>query len=153
MELRHTIAARLRLLHKWSCPWGSDSPPDRAYLGEYGELVAESYLRSQGLKILYRNFRYGRRGELDIVCREGDVLVACEVKSSASPASGAPMRAVNRRKRELLRHGLRNWLHLLHRDDIPTRFDIIEVSLIGRKKPVIHHHRAAFGMHEGSIQW
>ena len=153
MELLHTIAARLRLLHKWSCPWGSDSPPGRAYLGEYGELVAASYLRARGCKVLYRNFRYGKRGELDIVCRDGEILVACEVKSSASPASGAPMRAVDRRKRELLRHGLRNWLHLLRRDDIPTRFDIIEVSLIGGQKPIIRHHRAAFGMHEGSKTW
>ncbi|MBQ7024033.1 MAG: YraN family protein [Akkermansia sp.] len=153
MELRHTIAARLHLLHKWSCPWDSDTPPTPAYLGEYGELVAASYLRAHGHKVLYRNFREGGRGEIDIMCREGDTLVACEVKSSASPASGAPMRAVDRAKRELLRSGLRNWLRLLKRDDIPTRFDIIEIYLIGGQKPVVHHHQDAFGMHECSRQW
>lgn len=103
--------------------------------------------------MLYRNFREGGRGEIDIMCREGDTLVACEVKSSASPASGAPMRAVDRTKRELLRSGLRNWLRLLKRDDIPTRFDIIEIYLIGGQKPVVRHHRDAFGMHECSRQW
>ncbi len=143
----------MRLLHKWSCPWGSDTPPSRAQLGEYGELVAASYLRAQGFKILRRNFRYGDSGELDIVCREGDILVACEVKSSASPAGGAPMRAVNRHKRELLRRGLHNWLTLLRRNDIPTRFDIIEVYLIGGQRPDIRHHRGAFGMREGSAAW
>ena len=150
MELRHTIAARLHLLHRLNCPWSSEAPPDRARLGEYGELVATSYLRAQGLKVLYRNFRYGNRGELDIVCRDRNLLVACEVKSSASPSSGAPMRAVDRAKRDLLRRGLRNWLQLLKRDDIPTRFDIVEVYLIGGKKPEIHHHKGAFGMHEGA---
>ena len=153
MELRHTIAARLHLLHKWSCPWDSDTPPSRAYLGEYGEQVAASYLRAHGHKVLYRNFREGGRGEIDIMCRQGNTLVACEVKSSASPASGAPMRAVDRTKRELLRSGLRNWLRLLKRDDIPTRFDIIEVYLIGGEKPDIRHLQGAFGMHEGSTQW
>lgn len=87
------------------------------------------------------------------MCREGKVLVACEVKSSSSPAGGAPARAVNAGKRRLLRHGMRNWLQLLRRDDIPTRFDIVEVYLIGGKKPDIRHHRAAFGMKEGSRQW
>lgn len=140
----------MHLLHRCSCPWGSDSPPSRAYLGKYGELAAASYLRAQGLKVLYCNFREGGRGEIDIVCREGDTLVACEVKSSASPASGAPMRAVDRAKRDLLRSGLRNWLRLLKRDDIPTRFDIVEVYLLGGQKPDIRHHRNAFGMHEGA---
>ncbi len=140
----------MRLLHKCCCPWDSDSPPTRAWLGEYGELVAASYLRAQGLKVLYRNFREGRRGEIDIVCREQDTLVACEVKSTTSPDAGAPMRAVDRTKRELLRNGLRNWLRLLKREDIPTRFDIVEVYLAGGQKPDIRHHRNAFGMHEGS---
>ena len=143
----------MHLLHKWSCPWGSDNPPDRYQLGRYGELVAASYLRAAGLKVLYHNFRYGRRGEIDLMCREQDILVACEVKSSASPGTGAPGRAVNAAKRRLLRHGMRNWLHLLRRDDIPTRFDIIEVYLIGGRKPTIHHHRGAFTMQEGGSQW
>ncbi|MBQ2380549.1 MAG: YraN family protein [Akkermansia sp.] len=150
MELRHTIAARLHLLHRLSCPWSSDAPPSRAWLGEYGELVAASYLRAKGLKVLYRNFRYGDSGEIDIVCRDNKTLVACEVKSSGSPQSGAPMRAVNHAKRDLLRKGMRNWLHLLKRDDIPTRFDIIEVYLLPGQKPDIRHHAGAFGMHEGN---
>lgn len=139
----------MHLLHRWNCPWASDAPPSRAYLGEYGELAAASYLRAHGLKVLYRNFRYGSSGEIDIMCREGDTLVACEVKSTASSAGGAPMRMVDYAKRELLRRGMRNWLYLLGRDDIPTRFDIVEVFLNGGQKPSIRHHRNAFGMHEG----
>ena len=143
----------MRLLHKWSCPWASDAPPERAYLGAYGEYVAASYLRSLGYKVLMQNFRYGGSGEIDIMCRDGDTLVACEVKSTASPESGAPMRAVNRAKRQLLRRGMRNWLYMLKRDDIPTRFDIVEVFLIGGQRPIIRHHRSAFGMHEGTHRW
>ncbi len=143
----------MRLLHKWSCPWASDAPPERTYLGAYGEYVAASYLRSLGYKVLMQNFRYGGSGEIDIMCRDGNTLVACEVKSTASPESGAPMRAVDRTKRRLLRRGMARWLHLLKRDDVPTRFDIIEVCLIGGQKPTIRHHQAAFGMHEGTRRW
>ena len=149
MELRHIIAARLHLLHRWSCPWASDTPPTRRYIGEYGELVAASWLRTQGLRVLRRNFRWGDSGEVDIVCREGDVLVFIEVKSNAALAHGAPARAVNRRKRELLRRGARNWLRLLNRS-IPIRFDIVEVRLPGGEKPIIHHRKAAFTAQEGS---
>ena len=113
MELRYTIAARLHLLHKWSCPWDSESVPSTAYIGAYGELVAASFLRAQGVKVLRRNWRWGDSGELDIVCRDGDTLVAVEVKSTASARAGSPLRMVNAEKRRLLRHGLLNWLYLL----------------------------------------
>ncbi len=63
-----------------------ESPPDHVFIGRYGELVAASFLRSAGAKVLRSNFKAGRRGELDFVCRHGDTLVACEVKNSASTA-------------------------------------------------------------------
>jgi len=97
--------------------------------------------------VLRRNFKAGRRGELDLVCRHGDTLVACEVKSSASPASGAPGRMVDAHKRRLLRWGLQNWLFLLKKNP-PTRIDIIEVFLIGRRPPVVRWHKEAFPVSE-----
>ena len=150
MELRYTIAARLRLLHKWSCPWGSDAPPDTARVGAYGELVAASYLRAQGLKVLRRNWRWGKRGELDLVCRHGNTLVAVEVKSATGHRSGAPMRMVNAAKRRLLRVGLLNWLRLLRpQEEIDTRFDVVEVYLPPESRPEIHWHKGAFTFTEG----
>ena len=152
MELRFTIAARLRLLHKWSCPWGSDAtPPSTARVGEYGELVAASFLRAHGLKVLRRNWRWGKRGELDLVCRHGDTLVAVEVKSATAHRSGAPMRMVNATKRRLLRVGLHNWLRLLRpQEEIPTRFDVVEVYLPAGARPEIHWHQGVFTFTEGN---
>ncbi|MBR7108616.1 MAG: YraN family protein [Akkermansia sp.] len=151
MELRYTIAAHLRLLHKWNCPWGCNTVPKPAYTGAYAELVAASYLRAQGLKVLRHNFKWGKRGELDLVCRDADTLVAVEVKSSTSPRSGAPMRAVDATKRRLLRHGLNNWLRILHAPEpIPTRFDIVEIHLPPHAKPQVDWHRNAFTFTEGA---
>src|SRR3546814_6257662 len=52
----------------------------RTALGRYGEDVAERFLREQGMVVLDRNWRCAE-GELDLVLREGEVLVACEVKT------------------------------------------------------------------------
>ena len=125
------------LLHRLRCPWVSeDAAPPSGYRGAYAELVAASYLRAQGLRILRRNFRWGRSGELDIVAREGDFLVVCEVKSTISPESGAPSRAINHSKRRRLRFGAYKWLRLLERR-VPVRFDIIEVYLASAQRPRI----------------
>ena len=140
----------MHLLHRWSCPWDSDNLPARRYIGDYGELIASSWLRSQGLKVLRRNFRWGDSGEIDIVCRERDQLIFIEVKSNACLSHGRPGRAVNRHKRELLRRGARNWLMLLNRS-VPIRFDIIEVRLPAGQRPDIRHRRAAFTLHDGDI--
>lgn len=115
------------------------------YRGEYAELVAASWLRTQGVKVLRRNFRYGRSGEVDIVCREGDTLVFVEVKSTIHPEHGTPSRAVNRRKRELLRRGARNWLRLLGYS-VPIRFDIVEVVLRTNAPPMINRRKSVFAM-------
>ena len=143
MELRHIIAARLHLLHRLRCPWSSEAVPDTRYRGAYAELVAASFLRSQGLRILRRNFRWGRRGELDIVARHGDCLVFCEVKSTIAPASGDPARAINFHKRRLLRIGAANWFYLLGRR-VPARFDVVEVFLAAGQKPVLRWSRNVF---------
>src|SRR5205823_11933533 len=43
-------------------------------LGARGEKLACAFLRRQGYRILYRNFRARRGGEVDIICRDRDTL-------------------------------------------------------------------------------
>ena len=105
--------------------------------------MAASYLRTQGLRVLRQRFRWGQRGELDIVAREGNTLVCCEVKSTISPASGAPSRAINHTKRRLLRLGAYNWLSLLGQR-VPVRFDVVEVYLAAQQKPQIEWRKDVF---------
>ena len=137
----------MRLLHRLRCPWSSEAPPSVRYRGEYAELVAASYLRAQGLRILRRNFRWGRSGELDIVARQGETLVVCEVKSTISPASGAPSRAIDHSKRRRLRYGARSWLAILGRP-APVRFDTVEVYLRAGELPLLEWTRDAFPLRE-----
>ena len=60
-------------------------------VGRYGEDVAARHLTEAGLVVLERNWRC-REGEIDIVARDGDVLVVCEVKTRRSTTYGTPAR-------------------------------------------------------------
>ena len=65
----------------------------RMATGGYGEASAARHLVEQGMVVLDRNWRC-EQGEIDLVLRDGEVLVFCEVKTRASAAYGAPLEAV-----------------------------------------------------------
>ena len=76
-------------------------------IGAYGESVARRHLSEQGLVVLDRNWRC-ERGEIDLVLRDGDVLVVCEVKTRSSAQScGTPHEAVTDAKLRRLPAGHR----------------------------------------------
>ena len=91
--------------------------------------MAARFLRTRGYKILYRNFRDRRGGEIDIVCRDGDTLVFVEVKTRRSEEFGRPIEAVDRQKQLRVSKGGLAWLRLLDNPDIVFRFDVVEVLL------------------------
>ncbi len=143
MKLRHRIAARLHLLHRRPCPWGPGQRPERAWVGRFGELVAASWLRSNGCRVLRHNFCWGNSGEIDLVCREGDTLVFVEVKSGTTDGPYPLARKVDEEKRRLIRRGARNWLRLLGHS-VPHRFDVVEVHLRAGERPKVHRIANAF---------
>ncbi len=80
--------------------------------------------------MLYRRFRpRDRKGEIDLVCRHGETLVFVEVKTRSSLAYGRPADAVDADKERLIIQGALAWLRMLHRPEIPIRFDIVEVLM------------------------
>ena len=109
----------------------STSPPSGSeghiVLGRWGEEQAARHLKRLGWKILRRNFRAPRGGELDLVCRDGDTLVFAEVKTRRSEEMGRPLDAVDRKKQQLIRKGAMHWLRLLDMPDLTFRFDVIEI--------------------------
>jgi len=70
-------------------------------LGRRGERVAAEFLRVRGYTVIGAGF-LARRGEIDLVCRQGRRLVLVEVKTRSSDAFGTPAEAVGRRKRRSL---------------------------------------------------
>jgi putative endonuclease len=106
-----------------------------AETGRYGERVAAAFLRGRGYRVLYRNYQTAQ-GEIDLVCRCGDVLVFVEVRTRAGEDFGRPAETIDTRKREALRRTARRYLDLLGRDDIHYRFDAVEVLLTTGEIPV-----------------
>ena len=124
---------------------GSDGEPrGRKWLGDYGERVATAWLRSRGCKILARNFRGPRKGEVDIIARHGKLLLFVEVKTRQADSPIRGFDAVNKNKQELITRGANAWLKLLRTRDIPWRFDVIEVTVRDAEKPRVHHIADAF---------
>jgi putative endonuclease len=96
--------------------------------GRRGERAARKYLRQHGLKFLTANFR-SRRGEIDLVFRDGDCLVFVEVKTRSDESWVRPAAAVDARKRRLLSKTALDYLRLLKCPPVRVRFDIVEVLL------------------------
>jgi putative endonuclease len=76
-------------------------------LGAYGETLAARHLVQQGMVLLDRNWRC-EAGEIDLVLRDGRVLVVCEVKTRSGIGFGHPHEAVTAAKVDrLTRLGVR----------------------------------------------
>jgi putative endonuclease len=117
---------------------------DRIWLGNYGERVACSWLRSQGCRILARNYRARGRGEVDIVARDGRLLLFIEVKTRREGAKIRGLDAVGKDKQRLIERGANSWLKRLGTREIPWRFDVIEIYVEDGKKPRVLRIRDAF---------
>src|SRR5207248_9497412 len=113
-------------------------------LGAHGEKLACAFLRAEGYRILYRNFRARRGGEVDIVCRDRDTLAFVEVKTRTREDFGRPLEAINATKRKLISRGALAWLQLLDKPDILVRFDVVEIVISDAGKPRVELVRNAF---------
>jgi len=114
----------------------------RGALGRYGEGLAAGRLAEAGMTVLERNWRCGRTGEIDIVARDGDVLVVCEVKTRRGGGFQHPMAALTPRKAERLRGLAERWIQT-HGGAPPggVRIDLIGVVLPRRGAAVVEHAR------------
>ena len=115
-----------------------------AFIGSTGERLAGKRLWRDGKKVLYRNFQPKGGGEVDIVYRDGEILVFAEVKTRSRGAFGDPARAVDRAKRRLILRGANAWLRALNHPEVLFRFDVIEVLLHPGARPRIRISEGAF---------
>ena len=56
-------------------------------LGSYGENLARKFLEKKGFKLIEKNFKTPRWGEIDLVMRDGETLVFVEVKTRSGSAA------------------------------------------------------------------
>jgi len=96
-------------------------------VGAAGEAAAARYLMARGLRLLAQDWRC-RMGQLDLVCEDGGVLVAVEVKARRGRRFGLAQEAVNGRKRAKLRSLLEAYRLAERRGGQPCRIDVVAVQ-------------------------
>ena len=98
--------------------------------GALGEELAARFLEQNGIRILERNFRSGRSGEIDLVCEDNGSLVFVEVKLRRKPGSGDPEEAVTESKQRRICHTADYYRCRYRVDDAtPIRFDVVAIRL------------------------
>jgi putative endonuclease len=116
-----------------------------AETGLWGEKEAERVLKSKGYKILGRRVRIGDRDEIDLVARDGDILVFVEVKTRGSDDFGRPASAVDRSKRHTMSRAAVRYLKKIKCPRVNFRFDVVEI--LGPKDDddsIVNHIENAF---------
>lgn len=116
----------------------------RQAVGAYGERCAARHLTDAGLVIVERNWR-SVAGEIDIIARQGDTVVFCEVKTRRSTRYGSPEEAVTPAKARRIRRLAAEWLAANpghHRRTV--RFDLVSVLVTGAGAARVRHLPAAF---------
>ncbi|WP_432501337.1 YraN family protein [Kineococcus arenarius] len=110
-------------------------------VGRYGERLAARRLTEAGMTVLETNWRCPA-GEIDIVARDGDCLVVCEVKTRRSTRAGSAVEAVTPAKVARLRRLVGQWLSA-HPGLRPAgvRLDVVAVTLPARGAPLVQHLR------------
>ena len=112
-------------------------------LGRKGERIACRFLMRQGFDILARRFR-ARRGEVDLVAFEQEILVFVEVKTRSSREFGEPWEFVDWQKQQSLRQAGEEFIARHDLGQYTYRFDVVAVLIPQGGRPETALYRNAF---------
>lgn len=111
-------------------------------IGIKGEQIAADFLLNKGYKILYRNWRSGKK-EVDIIAVKDDILAIIEIKTRSRSDISFPEEAVTRNKQQFLKSAAIDFA-ASNPQYINIRFDIISVLMQGEDVKEIIHFEEAF---------
>ena len=95
--------------------------------GASAETCATRLLVDAGYRIVERNFRC-KAGELDIVARDGDVLVFVEVRSRSDDEHGSAVEMIRRPKQRRVARVAAHYLAMVEPVFEQCRFDIVAIT-------------------------
>jgi putative endonuclease len=114
------------------------SHAQRKAVGDFGERIACRFLTDHGLQVVDRNWRCSS-GEIDIVARDGDVVVICEVKTRSDERFGTPVEAITAAKANRLYRLGHIWLSEHGVGRAPLRIDVVAVLWARRGPATVEH--------------
>jgi putative endonuclease len=112
-------------------------------IGNEGENLAVNMLTDLNYEIIDRNYRYGK-GEIDIIAKDGDVLVFIEVKTRKNLEFGPPELAITKNKQIQIKKIAQAYLYSNNIFDVDCRIDVIAIFLDRNLPPKINHIKNAF---------
>jgi putative endonuclease len=95
--------------------------------GRRAEAAAAAWLERQGFQVLARNHAT-RRGEVDLVCREGETVCFVEVRSRTRLDHGSPAESVTPAKARRVVAAAKDWALRHGGLDGRVRFDVVAVE-------------------------
>lgn len=104
--------------------------------GRQAEALAAQFLKRQGLQLLAQNFRC-RGGEIDLVCRDGKVLVFVEVRLRRNASYGGAAASITPGKQARIILAATHYLSAHAASECDCRFDCMLLD----------------GLEENRIEW
>ncbi len=111
-------------------------------LGAYGEDIAASFFKKKGYDILEKNYRVPV-GEIDIICKKGDLIVFVEVKTRSNSDFGDIKESITPWKIERIKKAAMWYIMKEGEQGQDYRFDCIFVMKC-QKKVEVEHIAGAF---------
>ncbi len=118
-------------------------------IGKIGEDLAVNYLKKNKYKILERNYRADKFGEIDIIAvckkdtstifRPEKILVFIEVKTKTDRSFGLPEEELTFQKKKRTRRAIQNYLFKKHLADEDWRADLIAIEILNNTKQIRHY--------------
>lgn len=107
-------------------------------IGKNGEEIAQTYLIKKGYKIVETNKRFSRFCEIDIIAKDKDTYVFCEVKTRKTTVCGTPLEAITRTKYENIKKGI-----FFYKQENPDckKYRVDAIAIILKPKLEITHLR------------
>ncbi|MCB0633717.1 MAG: YraN family protein [Lewinella sp.] len=111
-------------------------------LGSRGEQLAKELLEAKGYVLLETNWRY-RRSEVDLIVKDGVILVFVEVKTRTTAYFGSPETFVTPQKEKLLVRAAHAYMQQSEHE-WEIRFDVVSIVWESEEKYTAAHLEDAF---------
>jgi putative endonuclease len=116
---------------------------ERKKLGDKGEEIAASFLRSKGYSIREMKWRQSRY-EIDLIASKDNSLIFVEVKTLRNTLLGPPELRVTKSKQKRIAIAAGEYLAQIGEEPAEIRFDVIAIIWQKDKSPAINHIESAF---------
>ena len=97
-------------------------------LGRKGEKLACRYLNCKNIEILLCNYR-NKRGEIDIIARDGNIICFIEVKTRRLSTRTRPATGLRYKQKKRISQSASRYLKEVGKPAVTYRFDLIEVVM------------------------